>query len=290
LALPLLLLSTLNHQLSTGFAATTINSANRFAYGANIGWMDWRGDTNNGAVIGEFVCSGYIYAANVGWIHLGDGTPANTVSYQNNSATDYGVNHDGAGNLRGFGYGANIGWVNFENQGAPRLDLKTGKFSGFAYGANVGWISLSNAYACVQTDLLQPGPDTDGDGIPDAWETARGLNPADNSDAALDSDGDGETNLEEYGADTDPFSSYDLLHVKSLLTTTDGTMTDLTWLSVTTRCYQVQLRLDLTNGMWTNSSLGLFLPDPGTNTTRTVPEGPASNRFFRVQAVKPLAP
>src|SRR5262252_3939467 len=39
-------------------AVTTINATNKFAYGANIGWIDWRGDTNAGAVIGEYVCSG----------------------------------------------------------------------------------------------------------------------------------------------------------------------------------------------------------------------------------------
>ena len=28
--------------------ASTIDSANKYAYGANAGWMDWRGDTNHG--------------------------------------------------------------------------------------------------------------------------------------------------------------------------------------------------------------------------------------------------
>ena len=37
-------------------AATTINALNKNAYGANGGWIDFRGNTNNGAVIGEFVC------------------------------------------------------------------------------------------------------------------------------------------------------------------------------------------------------------------------------------------
>src|SRR5688572_2650079 len=64
-------------------AATTINPVNHFAYGANIGWIDWRGDVANGAVIGEFVASGHVYGANVGWIHLGDGTPANGIRYLN---------------------------------------------------------------------------------------------------------------------------------------------------------------------------------------------------------------
>src|SRR5262245_116562 len=73
-------------------ATTTIDPANKSAWGANVGWIDWRGDTNNGAVIGAFVCSGSIWSANAGWIQLGNGAPANGVRYLNNSATDYGVN------------------------------------------------------------------------------------------------------------------------------------------------------------------------------------------------------
>jgi len=45
--------------------------------------------------------------------------------------------------------------------------------------------------------------DWDGDGIPDDWENAHGLNPAVN-DAALDSDGDGVPNRLEYQRGTNP--------------------------------------------------------------------------------------
>src|SRR5262245_4201504 len=71
-------------------AGTTINAANPYAFGANFGWINWRGDDANGAVIGEYVCSGSIYAANVGWIRLGSGAPANGIQYQNISANDFG--------------------------------------------------------------------------------------------------------------------------------------------------------------------------------------------------------
>ncbi len=42
------------------------------------------------------------------------------------------------------------------------------------------------------------GWDTDGDGMPDAWEKARGLDPRDPKDGAADRNGDGYTNLEDY--------------------------------------------------------------------------------------------
>ena len=40
--------------------------------------------------------------------------------------------------------------------------------------------------------------DSDGDGMPDAWEKQHGLNPDDPADGAADADGNGNTNLEEY--------------------------------------------------------------------------------------------
>ncbi len=46
--------------------------------------------------------------------------------------------------------------------------------------------------------------DSDGDGIPDQWEVAHGLNPHNPADANADPDGDGLTNLQEYQLGTDP--------------------------------------------------------------------------------------
>jgi hypothetical protein len=44
----------------------------------------------------------------------------------------------------------------------------------------------------------KPYKDSDGDGMPDAWETAHGLNPNDATDANKDCTGDGYTNIEKY--------------------------------------------------------------------------------------------
>ena len=48
--------------------------------------------------------------------------------------------------------------------------------------------------------------DADGDGMPDDWESAHGLNPT-VSDANQDADGDGLTNYQEYNAGNDPQSN-----------------------------------------------------------------------------------
>jgi hypothetical protein len=58
-----------------------------------------------------------------------------------------------------------------------------------------GWPELKSAAA---------PEDSDHDGMPDAWERAHKLDPRDPADAALDSDKDGYTNIEEYLNSTDP--------------------------------------------------------------------------------------
>jgi len=54
-----------------------------------------------------------------------------------------------------------------------------------------------------RVDAVGLAPDSDGDGMPDWWENASGLDP-DVDDAGIDSDGDGRTNFDEYNDGTDP--------------------------------------------------------------------------------------
>jgi|SRR6266498_4871296 len=266
--------------------ATTINPANKYSYGANIGWIDWRGDTNSGAVIGEYVCMGFIYSANVGWINLGSGSPANGVRYQNNSGTDFGVNHDGLGNLRGYAYGANIGWINFETNGAPKVDLTTGKMSGYVYSANCGWISLSNSFALVQTDRIAPGIDSDGDGIADAWELTY-TNTLAAFTGTSDTDHDGVSDRDEYFADTSPVDPSDYLHITFI---SHGiptpTYTKLVWTGKPTRFYAVQNRTTLdAASTWNDYFVFPFAGGSalGFDQFRDI-------YFYRIRAFRPLTP
>ena len=60
-----------------------------------------------------------------------------------------------------------------------------------------------------------PRVDTDGDGMPDAWEIKYGLNPDDPSDAVSDCNGDGYTNIEKYIHGIDPAKKVDWTDLKN---------------------------------------------------------------------------
>src|SRR6202034_1879549 len=159
------------------------------------------------------------------------------------------VNVDGQGNLRGYAYGANIGWINFETNGAPQVSLTTGAMSGSVWSATCGWISLSNTFAYVQTDFINAGSDSDGNGLPDAWELANfghlGVDPN------ADPDHDGMSNLQEYLAGTNPNDPTDAFRITSITRATIGAnptpFTTITWTSQPTRWYFVQVTLDNTS-------------------------------------------
>ena len=264
-------------------AGTTIDAANKYAYGANLGWMDAVADTNNGAVIGEYVCSGCLYSANVGWINLGSGSPANQIQYQNNSATDFGVNQDGLGNLSGYAYGANIGWIAFETNGAPKVNLYNGQLSGSIWSANCGWISLSNTFAVVQTDYIQPAP-LAPDGLPIAW-LLQNFGTT-NVNAKADADHDGVSNGNEYLAGTDPNNAASVFKITAVTRGSPPGHSTLTWNSVATRFYTVQTNASLNRGPWSDFT---SQPTAGWSSASFV-DADSTNEFYRVRAYRPLLP
>ena len=269
-------------------ATSTIDPAHTQTYGANIGWVDARADFTNGAVVGLYFCSGCLYGANVGWISLGDGAPANGWEYGNKTADDYGVNHDGQGHLRGYAWGANIGWIVFEPAGDPRVDLNTGVLSGYAWGANVGWIALSNAQAYVRTTRLDTGVDVDQDGLPDAWEWKISSSTRILSGGAHDEDKDGATDEEEFRADTNPQDDTDQLKMLSLTAVEDANT--VAWTARPTRLYRLEATNTLAGaGAWPDAGPGLLGPPSMLVMTQTVSGVTASSQFYRVQAVVPLS-
>ena len=95
---------------------------------------------------------GYAWGENIGWIRLGTHEGGGAHTYGNTSATDYGVNNDGIGNLSGYAWSINAGWINFNpTHGRVTIDPATGRFEGYAWGENVGWVHFEGPYGVVTT-------------------------------------------------------------------------------------------------------------------------------------------
>ncbi|UCE17665.1 MAG: T9SS type A sorting domain-containing protein [Gemmatimonadota bacterium] len=162
-----------------------IDPVDKWAWGTNVGWLNFR-PVNGGVTVYADHLEGYAWAENIGWIRLGTHESNGGHSYDNTSATNYGVNRDVSGNLSGYAWGTNVGWINFNpTYGGVTIDPLTGSFDGYAWGENIGWIHFKNtspAYNVVTTFT-----DTDGDGVDDATDNCPGTFNPDQANG----DGDG---------------------------------------------------------------------------------------------------
>lgn len=89
---------------------------------------------------------------------------------------------------------------------------------------------------------LTLGIDTDGDGLPDVWELANGLNP-NWADADEDADGDGLSNRNEYLAGTYAFDPSDGFRLA--LTSVNAGASRMEFLAIRGRTYTIQASPDL---------------------------------------------
>lgn len=91
-------------------------------------------------------------------------------------------------------------------------------------------------------------PDGDGDGLPDAWELANGLNPGDPTDADKDADDDGQSNKNEFLSGTNPGDVASVFRIVSLQTA--GAAWWLTMQTVAGRAYTMEFRANAVGGEW----------------------------------------
>ncbi len=119
-------------------------------------------------------------------------------------------------------------------------------------------------------------PDTDGDGLPDTWETANGLNSNDSADAHANPDGDGADNTFEFHAGTNPRDASSFLHLRAAGQTTAGQA--LRFPSVSGKSYRIEFSEDL--AAW--QPLGDSLSGTGEDIEVTDPGVvPGHRRYYR---------
>ena len=118
--------------------------------------------------------------------------------------------------------------------------------------------------------------DSDGDGLPDVYETStQGLNKMNPADAALDNDGDGLSNLEEFIAGTNPNDSGSRLVCAGTKT---GGNYQVEFPTVAGRIYRLEGSETL-SGAW--ETLAIHIEGTGGTVSVTISVA-ASRKFFRV--------
>ena len=161
-------------------------------------------------------------------------------------------------------------------QGNVPLILGTNRLNLLAYDFQ-GNLVASNAIVVTST-AVGGGLDGDGDGLPDIWEAANGLNSSFN-EAALDYDGDGLTNLQEYLAGTNPLDASSQLNLQAL-SSTGGIR--LKFQAVAGRSYRIQYSELLPGNSWnTLTNLAPQIRDNTVEVPETWPAG-APGRFYRL--------
>jgi hypothetical protein len=269
------------------YSEPNIDPAHSVINSDSIGALNWAADPDYGASINQYYCSGFIYGANVGWIKLSTGVPADKFHFKNNSADDFGVNVLPGGALRGFAWGANIGWINFEELGNPRVDWSTGKILGAIWSANTGWIQLDGPDQSLRIAFLPEQLDSDGDGLPDAWEiqTTGNLTSLSGDE---DTDGDGQTDLDEYLAGTNPLDPQDFLGPVKFSVSVHSAAGILSWPSKAGYTYRVEARASFGGSTSWTALPGSTVTGTGSTLAFQLPAD-GEHLFIRVRAWPPLS-
>lgn len=152
---------------------------------------------------------------------------------------------------------------------AGAAGIYTVQFTNIAGGGLGSGTQRTNAILTVLAD-------SNGNGIPDDWETQY-FGSATGADRDADSDGDGMKNWEEYVAGTNPKDLSSYLRVESV-SPTGGAL--ISFQAVSNRTYTVEYKDGLEELVWT--TLGDVVAQSENWTATVTDPSPGSNRYYRL--------
>ncbi len=231
---------------------------------------DWDPDAGtNECMLADKDSSGGVFIQEAGvWKLAG-------INYSVGPAATYSFNSDGSDSFKAaildfsgddsLYYDNGVGWV-------PLLSTQKSSFYASRISSRYSWITNNVSDFDQDVDLM-----------PDWWESEYG-DSATEMVAAVDGDGDGFTNLEEWIADTDPTDSNSFWQVEGMITSSDQTFS---FDGSTARQYQL---LYTTSGLadpgltWITNGTPIWGAGEGTEIAVTNTEEMV---FYRVQAILP---
>lgn len=169
--------------------------------------------------------------------------------------------------------------TNRSSIGSP---IETAVSAGGTYSIKPGQIQV------LFSSTGNKSPDTNGNGLPDAWEQL--YFPGQSVNPQADSDGDGTSNLLEYLAGTNPTDRASHFRAVGAIS---GTTYTLPIQTITGRSYKVWVSKDLTNWQLQQAYIGDGTQKVFSFDETTITSGPLfsathpSNYFFRVEIILP---
>jgi hypothetical protein len=134
--------------------------------------------------------------------------------------------------------------------------------------------------------VFNPNADNDEDGMPSGWENQHGFDPFDPADAGLDADGDGQTNLGEYIAGTDPRNANDRFCAAQIRLAVPGPGIEVDVPAHAGRVYTLERLADLPGQNWSVAATSGVVPGDG-NLTLVDTAPPSDKAFYRVMVKLP---
>jgi hypothetical protein len=144
---------------------------------------------------------------------------------------------------------------------------------------------MATSAVAVVTVENQGLVDTNGDGVPDAWERAYGLTVG-VDERLIDSDGDGRSNWEEYISGTNPTNALSVL--KITLSSATGNGATLSFTAMPNLGYSVLFQTNLASTTWLK--LTNIAPQAGTNLIQITDPAARANKTIYYRIATPSAP